>query len=193
MWGGIPTPHGLCSFSHDPYHHVRKCLLIRQIFNDVFGHMNTLFSRPGNDCYFGSCNLSWSQQSNPSWQAQDLGIHAPQFHGLQYQSYQQFYDHAYSSQSAPHQHYHEEPPLSEIYEKLKEIMSDFHSHCKIYNQQLQSTMAKTEVHFKQISEILKEEALQDQLLAILKGHYMEEECTFYYEQAITTLRGRRSG
>jgi hypothetical protein len=38
---------------------------------------------------------------NISWQAQDPGIHAPQFHGLQHQSYQQFYDHAYSFQSAP--------------------------------------------------------------------------------------------
>jgi hypothetical protein len=27
-------------------------------------------------------------------------------------------------------------------------------------------------------------------VAIPKGHYTEDECTFYYEQAITTLRGR---
>jgi hypothetical protein len=68
-------------------------------------------------------------------------------------------------------------------------MSDFHSHCKTYNQQLQFTMAEIEVHFKQILEILKE-ALQDQLVAIPKGQYMEDECTFYCEQAITPLRGK---
>ena len=91
---------------------------------------------------------------------------------------------------SPHQQCHEEPPLPKMCKKLKETMSDFHSHCKTYNQQLQSTMAKTEVHFKQILEILKDEALQDQLVTILKGHYMEDECIFYYEQAITTLRGK---
>jgi hypothetical protein len=100
MWGNIPTPHGPCSYCRNPYHHVRNCPSTKQFPNYSYGHMNTPFSRPGDDNYFDSYNPEWSQQSNILWQAQDPGIHAPQFHGLQPQSYQQFYNHAYSSQSA---------------------------------------------------------------------------------------------
>ena len=96
MWGNILTPHGPCSFCHDPYHHVRQCPSIRQISNDVFGHMNTSFSRLGGGSYFGSYNLTWSQRSNLSWQAQFPGNPALQFH-----------DHSYSY---PHKKCHEEPP-----------------------------------------------------------------------------------
>jgi hypothetical protein len=95
MWGGTPTPHGRCSYCRNPYHHVRNCPSTRQFPNYSYGHMNTSFSRLGDDDYFDSYNPTWGQQSNISWQAQDPGIHAPQFHELQHQSYQQFYDHAF--------------------------------------------------------------------------------------------------
>ena len=122
MWGNIPTPYGPCPFCYDPYHNVRNCPSLRQISNDIFGHMNTSFSRPGADNYFDTYNPTWSQQSNISWQAQDPGIHAPQFHGLQHQSYQQFYDHAYSFQSAPQQQYLAEPPPPDFSKELLETI-----------------------------------------------------------------------
>jgi hypothetical protein len=108
MWGGTPTPYGPCSFFHDLYHHVRNCPSIKKISNNIFGHKNTSLSRPGNDNYFDSYNLTWSQQSNLSWQAQFLGNLAPQFH-----------DHSYSY---PYQQYQEEPP-SPIMVTLKETMA----------------------------------------------------------------------
>jgi hypothetical protein len=67
MWGDIPTPHGPCSYCFNPYH-VRDCPEMRQFSNYHFEHMNTLFSRPGNDFYSDSNNPAWSQQSNFSRQ-----------------------------------------------------------------------------------------------------------------------------
>jgi hypothetical protein len=37
---------------------------MRQFSNYHYEHMNTPFSRPGNDFYSDSYNLAWSQQSN---------------------------------------------------------------------------------------------------------------------------------
>jgi hypothetical protein len=37
---------------------------MRQFSNYHYEHMNTLFSRPGNDFYSDFYNLAWSQQSN---------------------------------------------------------------------------------------------------------------------------------
>ena len=59
-----------------------------------------------------------ANSQNISWQAQDSGIHAPQFHGLQHQSY----DHAYSFQSAPQQQYQAKPPPPEVSEELLETI-----------------------------------------------------------------------
>jgi hypothetical protein len=105
--------------------------------------MITSFSRPGDDNYFDSYNLAWSQQSNISWQAQDPEIHAPQFHGLQPQSYKQFYNHAYSSQSAPQQQYPVGPPPLEFSEETLDMMK--------------SLITKTEAYLKQEADIHKVE------------------------------------
>jgi hypothetical protein len=40
-------------------------------------------------------------------------------------------------------------------------------------------------HFKQILDILKEEECQGQLVANPNEYYMEDECTYYDEQAVT--------
>ena len=87
MWGGIPTPYGPCSYCYNPYHHVRDCSTARQFSNYSYEHMNTLFSRPGNDIYSDSYNPTWSNQSNLLWQAQAPENYAPQFHELHHQSY----------------------------------------------------------------------------------------------------------
>jgi hypothetical protein len=58
--------------------------------------MNTSFFRLRDESYFDSYNLTWSQQSNLSWQVQFPRNHVPQFH-----------DHSYSSS---HQYYQKEPP-----------------------------------------------------------------------------------
>jgi hypothetical protein len=108
MWGNIPTPHGPCPLSFDPYYNVRNCPSIRQISNDIFGHKNTSFPRLGNDRYSDSSNPTWSQQSNLSWQAQFPRNHVPQFH-----------DHSYSY---PHQQYQEKPPFRKR-SALEETMS----------------------------------------------------------------------
>jgi hypothetical protein len=42
-----------------------------------------------------------------------------------------------------------------------------------------------DAHFKQISDILKEEECQGQLVTNSNEYYMEDECTYYHEQAIT--------
>jgi hypothetical protein len=157
MWGGTPTPYGPCSFCYDPYHHVRNCPSIRQISNNIFGHKNTSLSRPGDDSYFDSYNPTWSQQSNISWQAQDPGIHAPQFHGLQHQSYQQFYDHACSSQSAPQQQYQAEPPPLEFSEETIDMMK--------------SLIANTEAYLEQEAAFRKEEEEEEA--------YQEESSSIY--------------
>jgi hypothetical protein len=160
MWGNTPTPYGPCSFCHNPYHHVRNCPSLRQISNDIFEHKNTPLSRLGNDRYFDSCNPSWSQQSNISRQAQDLEIHAPQFHGLQPQSYQQFYNHAYSSQSAPQQQYPAEPPPLEFSEETLDMMK--------------SLIANTEAYLKQEAAFRKdeeEEAYQEESSSIYDHSY----------------------
>jgi len=68
MWGDIPTPLGPCSYCFNPYHHVRDCPEMRQFFNYHYEHLNTPFSRPGNDFYSDSYNSAWSQQSNFSSQ-----------------------------------------------------------------------------------------------------------------------------
>jgi hypothetical protein len=160
MWGGTPTPYGPCSFCYDPYHHVRNCPSIRQISNNIFGHKNTSLSRPGNDSYFDSYNPTWSQQSSTSWQAQNLGIQAQQFHGLQHQSYQQFYDHAYSSQSAPQQQCQVEPPPLEFSEETIDMMK--------------SLIANTEAYLKQEAAFRKEEeeeAYQEESSSIYDHSY----------------------
>jgi hypothetical protein len=167
--------------------YVRKCPSIRQISNDVFGHMNTSFSRPGDESYYGSYNPTWSQQSNLSWQAQFHGNPAPQF-----------YDHSYSY---PHQHYQEVPPppksstlegasaaLEEASASLDRTMSTYLSQVEgdkrsfegIKNSLMQSTKTM-DAHFKQISYILREEECQGQLVANLNEYYMEDECTYYHE------------
>jgi hypothetical protein len=160
MWGGTPTPYGPCSFCYDPYHHVRNCPSIRQISNNIFGHKNTSLSRPGNDSYFDSYNPTWSQQSNTSWQAQNPGIQAQQFHGLQHQSYQQFYDHPYSCQSAPQQQYQAEPPPLEFSEETIDMMK--------------SLIANTEAYLEQEAAFRKEEeeeAYQEESSSIYDHSY----------------------
>jgi hypothetical protein len=143
MWGGTPTPLGPCSYCRNPFHHVRNCPSTRQFCNYSYGHMNTSFSRLRDDNYFDSYNPTWSQKSNISWQAQDPGIHAPQFHGLQHQSYQQFYDHECSSQSASQQQYQAEPLLLEFSEEMIDMMK--------------SLIANTEAYLKQEAAFRKEE------------------------------------
>jgi len=98
MWGGIPTPHGPCSYCCSPYHHVRDCPTAGQFSNYSYEHINTLFSRMRNDPYSDSYNPAWSNQSNISWQAQALENYAPQFHELYHQAYPQFNDQSYSPQ-----------------------------------------------------------------------------------------------
>jgi hypothetical protein len=160
MWGGTPTPYGPCSFCYDPYHHVRNCPSIRQISDNIFGHKKTSLSRPGDDSYFDSYNPTWSQQSSTSWQAQNPGIQAQQFHGLQHQSYQQFYDHAYSSQSAPQQQCQAEPPPLEFSEETIDMMK--------------SLIANTEAYLKQEAAFRKEEeeeAYQEESSSIYDHSY----------------------
>jgi hypothetical protein len=77
MLGDIPTSYGPCSSCFNLYHHVRDCLEMRQFSNYYYEHMNTLFSRPGNDFYSDSYNPAWSQKSNFSWQAQTPDNYAP--------------------------------------------------------------------------------------------------------------------
>jgi hypothetical protein len=98
MWGGISTLHGPCSYCYSPYHHVRDCPTAGQFSNYFYEHMNTSFSRPGNDLYFDYYNLAWSNQPNFLWQAQASGKYAPQCHKLHHQSYSQFNDQSYSPQ-----------------------------------------------------------------------------------------------
>jgi hypothetical protein len=160
MWGGTPTPYGPCSFCYDPYHHVRNCPSIRQISNNIFGDKNTSLSRSGNNSYFDSYNPTWSQQSNTSWQARNPGIQAQQFHGLQHQSYQQFYDHACSSQSAPQQQYQAEPPPLEFSEETIDMMK--------------SLIANTEAYLEQEAAFRKEEeeeAYQEESSSIYDHSY----------------------
>lgn len=64
MWGDISTPHGPYSYCFNPYHHVRYCHEMRRFSNYHCDHMNTSFSRPGNDFNSDSYNPTWSQQSN---------------------------------------------------------------------------------------------------------------------------------
>ena len=157
MWGGTLTPYGPCSFCYVLYHNVRNCPSIRQISNNIFGHKNTSLSRLGNDRYYDSSNPTWSQQSNISWQAQDPGIHAPQFHGLQHQSYQQFYDHAYSYQSTPQQQYQAKPPPPMVSEELLETIKVWIKNTKQMTQNQQQFIEEMNAHRKQKGDILKEE------------------------------------
>jgi hypothetical protein len=165
MWGGTPTPYGPCSFCYDPYHHVRNCPSIRQISDNIFGHKKTSLSRPGNDNYFDSYNPTWSQQSNISWQAQDPGIHAQQFHGLQHQSYQQFYDHPYSCQSVPQQQYQAEPPPPEVSEELLETIKEMTQNTQQFFDEMMALC-------NQQAEILKEEEEEEEA-------YQEESSSIY--------------
>jgi hypothetical protein len=181
MWGGTPTPYGPCSFCYDPYHHVRNCPSIRQISNYIFGHKNTSLSRPGNDSYFDSYNPTWSQQSNTSWQAQNPGIQAQQFHGLQHQSYQQFYDHPYFCQSAPQQQYQAKPPPPEVSEELLETIREMTKNTQQFFEEMRALRNKQ-------ADILKEKECQGQLVANPNEYYMEEECTYYRKQTTTIPR-----
>jgi hypothetical protein len=94
LWGGIPTPHGPCSYCYSPYHHVKDCLTAVQFSNYSYEHMNTQLSRPRNDPYSDSYDPGWSNQSNISWHAQASENYALQFHELYYQAYPQFNDQA---------------------------------------------------------------------------------------------------
>ena len=195
MWGGTPTPYGPFSFCYDPNHHVRNCPSIRQISINIFGQKNTSLSRPGNDSYFDSYNPTWSQQSNISWQAQDSRIHAPQFHGLQHQPYQQFYDHAYSCQSAPQQQYQVEPPPPEVFEELLETIKVLIKNTEQMTQNIEQmtensrqAVEEMRAHRNQQADILKEEECQGQLVANPSEYYMEVEYTYYHEKTTTTPR-----
>ena len=157
MWGNIPTLHGPCSYGHNPYHHVRNCPSTRQFPNYSYGHMNTSFYRSGDDSYFDSNNPAWSQLSNISWQAQDPRIHAPQFHGLQHQSYQQFYDHAYSFQLAPQQQYKAKPPPPEVSEELLETISVLIKNTEQMTQNTRQAVEQIRAHRNQQANILKKE------------------------------------
>jgi hypothetical protein len=87
-----------------------------QFSNYSYEHMNIPFSRLGNDLYFDSYNPTWSNRSNLSWQAQDLGKYVPQCHELHHQSYSQFNDQSYSLQyqATPQQQYQATlPPRSD--------------------------------------------------------------------------------
>jgi hypothetical protein len=105
MWGGIPTPHGPCSYCHSPYHHVEDCPTAEQFSNYSYEHMNTLFSILRNDPYSDSYNPAWSNQSSISWKAQAPKNYAPQFHELYHQANPQFND-----QATPQQQSQAEPP-----------------------------------------------------------------------------------
>jgi hypothetical protein len=86
VWGGIPTPHGPCSYCYSPHHHVKDCHTVGQFSNYSYEHMNTQFSRPRNEPYCDSYHPEWSNESNISWQAQALENYAPQFHELYHQA-----------------------------------------------------------------------------------------------------------
>jgi hypothetical protein len=204
MWGNIPTPHGPCSYCHDPYHHVRDCPSTRQFSNHSYEYMNTSSSRLGDDGYFDSYNPTWSQQSNLLWHAQVHGNPSTQFY---FQSYSclnpslrqsifkiesqeeessPIYDHSFSY---PHRQYQEEPPpskgsaLEEASSTLKEEMSAYLSQMeeskrsfeRMENSRKQS-FERMEAHLKQISDILKEEEeeCQSQSMTTPHGYYMEE-------------------
>jgi hypothetical protein len=112
MWGGIPTPHGPCSYCYSPYHHVKDCLTAGQFSNYSYEHMNTQFSRPRNDPYSDSYDPGWSNQSNILWQSQAPENYAPHFDELYHQSYMQFNDQvAYppSNYHPPHQKWQASP------------------------------------------------------------------------------------
>jgi hypothetical protein len=132
----------------------------------------------------------WSQQSNFSWQAPIPGNLAPQFH-----DHSCFY---------PHQQYQEEPPspkqstleetmaaLKEASARLDKSMSAFLSQAEEDRQSLERTnnsnmqsFERMDAHFKQIMDILQEEKCQGQLAANHNEYYMEDECTYYHEQAV---------
>ena len=135
--------------------------------------MNTSFSQPRDESYFGFYNPTWSQQSNLSWQAQFSGNLAPQFH-----------DHSYSY---PHQQYQEEPPspktstLEEAIAALDKTMSAFRSQAEEDKQSLErmknsnmQSFERMEAHLNQISDILKEEEYQGQLVTNPNDYYMED-------------------
>jgi hypothetical protein len=50
------------------------------------------------------------------------------------------------------------------------------------------SIARIEVQLEQIANQIEKEELQTQPVANLDGHYMMDESTSYYEQAITTLK-----
>jgi len=117
MWGGIPTPHGPCSYCYSPCHHVKDCPTVGQFSNYSYEHMNTQFSRPRNEPYFDSYDPAWSNQSNVSWQAQAPENYAPQFHERYHQAYPQFNDqatHPPSNFHPPHQQWQSSPYCAEF-------------------------------------------------------------------------------
>jgi len=112
MWGGIPTPHGPCSYCYSSYHHVKDCPTVGQFSNYSYEHINTQFSRPRNEPYCDSYHSGWSNESNISWQAQALENYAPQFRELYHQAYPQFNDQAVyppSNFHPPHQQWQSSP------------------------------------------------------------------------------------
>jgi hypothetical protein len=205
MWGDTPTPYGPCSFCHDPYHHVRNCPSLRQIFNNIFGHKNTQLSQPRNNRYSDSSNPTWSQQSNLSWKAQFPGNLALQFH-----------DHSYSY---PYQQYQEESPFPIMFALketmvaseeimaasveasarlertmlafLSEVKEDRQEFARINNSIMQS-YEKMDAHFKQMMDILREEKCQGQLVAYPNEYYTENECIYYHEQTTNTPRNEEN-
>jgi hypothetical protein len=210
MYGGIPTPHGPCSYCYSPYHHIKDCPTARQFSNHSYEHMNIQLSRPRNESYCDSYNPGWSNQSNISWQAQAPENYAPQFHELYHQAYPQF--------NPPHQQWQSSPycadfednwqPSSQVtpstqsgsgfQAQMLKLMGKINQAVESRGQALTSlshtlnshaqAIAMMEVQIKQMANQIEEEELQRQSEANLDGHYVVDESTFYHEQAITTMK-----
>ena len=82
--------------------------------------------------------------------------------------------------------------LEEADHALDKMMSAFRSQAEEDRQSFErmknsdmQTFERMEAHLKQISDILKEEECQGQLVANPNEYYMEDERTYYCEQAVT--------
>jgi hypothetical protein len=192
MWGGIPTPHGPCSYCYSPYHHVRDCPTIEQFSNYSYEYMNTLFSRPRNDSYSDSYNPAWSNQSNISWQVQAPENYAPQIYELYHQTYSQFNEQSYSPQyQATPQQQSQATPSPRLDFDFQDQMLKFMSKMDQALNSHSQSIARIEVQMVQMANTLNRmeaEELQSQRVANLDGHYMVDESTSYHEQAITTIK-----
>jgi regulator of replication initiation timing len=164
MWGGIPTPHGPCSYCYSPYHHVRDCPTAEQFSNYSYEHMSTLFSRSRNNPYSDSYNLAWSNQSSISWQAQALENYAPQFHKLYHQAWHicsLLIKQLHSSSFRLNHDFQDQmlKLISNMDQTVNSLAQTVTSFNKTLNSHSQS-IARIKVQFEQIANQIEEEELQ---------------------------------